>query len=261
MPAVDPHRLNSQIAQLQDVLHDPVAMRWRVRDLLEYYSDRTRRPGGVKRHSDATRSFGVLKPILLELQHSLVTMLADDSDAALSIANELWDEGIREMRIVAIGLLDNVSPDVSLAQIEHWTGLTEDPKIVEKLAAMSFAVWKTAPQAELFQKIKQWITGSNIAYHTFALLVLRRAARDLEMDHLPHIFDLLKDVALQNQASTRSLFLKLLQDLAVESPAETAKFLLNRIEGGDLVVKRMAREILSVFPARQRSRIKQALSP
>jgi len=257
MPAVDPNRLKSQIAKLQALLDDPRALRWRVRDLLEYYSDRTRRLGAA---SDSTRSFGVLKPILQELQRSLVAMLADNSDAALSIANELWSEGFQEMRIVAIGLLENVNPQVSKVQFERWAGLTKDPKIVEKLAQMSFAVWKKEPQAEFFQNIKQWISESNIENHTYALLLLRMAAGDIEMDHLPFIFDILEDVNLQNHASTRALFQKLLHDLAIESPAETAKFLLNKMEEGDSIIKRMARDLIDAFPTRQRGRIRQALS-
>jgi DNA alkylation repair enzyme len=257
MPAVDPHRLKSQIAKLQELLDNPRAFRWRVRDLLEYYSDRTKRPGGV---SDSSHSFGVLKPILRDLQRALVSMLGDDSDATLSIAKELWLDGYREMRIVAIGIMKNVSPQVSKAQFEHWSGLTQDPKIAEKLAQMSFEMWRKEPQADFFQKIKQLISDLNIESQTYALLLLRIAAGDLETDHLPLIYDILEDVNLQKHASTRALFQKLLQDLAIKRPAETAKFLLKKIEEDDVIMKRMARDLLSAFPARQKGRIKQALS-
>lgn len=257
MPAVDPHQLQEQISELQDLVDDPRALRWRMHDLFEYYSDRTKRPPSG---SDSTRSFGVINPILEQIQRALVTALGDDSDAALSIAKELWEDGFREMRIVAIGILENVSPDVSKVQFEHWSGEELDLKIVEKLAQMSFGVWKKELQEDFFKKIEQWISDSNVQYQTYALLLLRMAAGYLELDYSPGIYDILENVDLKNYASTRALFQKLLHDLAIERPAETAKFLLNKIKGGDAIMKRMASELLVAFPERQRGRIKQALS-
>lgn len=254
MPAIDRKRLMRELEELTEALEDPVAFRWKFLNLLEFYADRTRRPG-PKRLSDDTSSLGVPAPVL---ELAIQAVVAQNPDLNPELVQVLWDSGVREARLLAIALALKGGPVQIRSQFEEWAQRSDDPVLHTEMASTGYPHWLAEDKKSLDAKLSNWLGGRSLKMQRFGLEVMRWAAADATFDSLPAIFLGLEKLQFLDRGSNRRALKAVFEVLIERNPGETAGFLLASDQISSL--KWLIREVEILFPAPERERIRQILS-
>jgi hypothetical protein len=257
MPAIDPSRLEQQIARVTEVFGDPARLRSRCLDLLEFYASRIRPNYSVGR-TGTVRSLGVPAPVMRRLEQALGEKAIADSYAGAMAAEILWATPVMETRWLAIGLTEH-QPLTSLPDwIAAWSQSAEDPQLLERLAAGPMRRLRDG-DPELFWRTEAAHLSYQDSASTVALVALQQTIPALEADGLPRVFALLGSTPVPTAGESWRAYLEVLKAAAHRSSPETARFLVDEIEHARPGATRVARQLLADFPPSQRSAVRDAL--
>jgi hypothetical protein len=70
MPAINPEKLAQEIKEIQQAVENPSTLRWRIVNLFEFYSDRTRRSQSTLKLGHADKRYGIPHPVLDTLERA-----------------------------------------------------------------------------------------------------------------------------------------------------------------------------------------------
>jgi hypothetical protein len=257
MPAIDRQRLKRDIEALVETIDDPPALRWKILNLLDFYADRTKRPGETARLSDSTTAYGVPDPVL----HMLIeTMKSAFSEDDVQITKELWGAGARETRLIAISLASQHSPEQIRDRFTQWAKESDDPVVLGELVTQGYEHWIALENIAFTKTVDEWLGGKSAKMQRFGLGVLQRAVSDTHYESLPTIFQLIDKLKPHDRAANRKALQSLFESLVERNPNETAGFLLASFRKTPSKTKRLIRDLLPLFPTPERERLKQALS-
>jgi hypothetical protein len=260
MPAVDPVWLEREVEEIRASLADASAVRHRVIDLLEFFSDRTRHPGASLRLNDVEKNFGAPRPVVRALERGLKEMVSEYPDYEAPISDELWQAEYRESRLIAIALIQRRSfHDVRL-QVETWSQQTEDMDLLKSLAKTLLFKWRDECYVDLPQIISTWLRSGKMPLQTLCILSMQGVVSDKDFDDLPSVFNLVLTHELANDVRLRRIFRNLVQALIHRSAPEAARFLLDLAERDASNGRKLIREFLDQFPDQQQVRLKRVLS-
>jgi hypothetical protein len=260
MPAIRPDRLKREAEELEGLIDNPAALRWRVVDLLEFYADRTRRYGMTERIADATIRFRVPNPVMQALKSALVSSTKQSPENSLVIAQELWSVEVQEARLLAIGVLANAQPDEIIETIAKWVRVTRDSNVLISLANLAYVGLKPQGEETLRDQLEKWLKSRSDPIQRLAIFVLKAAASDSERDRVHMVFETLSNVGFRRGLITQKGYYELLEFLVEKNPAESAGYLLLGLKRGRSNLKALARDLLPNFPRHQRERIEHELS-
>jgi len=105
MPAIQPARLKIQAAQLAEKFTDPPAFTLGLNELLEFYADRTYRPGQASDPQPLLKAYNVPTPVLRQVSKELSKFIVANQDAALALCDALWSKPVLEFRLLAAMVL------------------------------------------------------------------------------------------------------------------------------------------------------------
>jgi hypothetical protein len=259
MPAIDPSRLRHQIEHVAEAFADPARLRSRTLDLLEFYASRVRAGSGGGR-TGTVRSFGVPVAVMRALQQALQERAqAEPHDGAMA-AEMLWAVPVLEARWLAVALLESQHVLSLPGWIAAWAETADDPQLVARLAVGPMRrVWIDAPDL-FWQSAAANLAGEGPAT-TVTLLALEHLLPGLAADDLPRLFTILEASAIPQAGEAWRAYLEMMRALVRRSPAETARFLVDAIEGSRPAAPRVARQLLAEFPTRQHEALREALRP
>lgn len=260
MPAIDPERLSREIEKLHSTLDNPSALRQGLFNILEYYSDRIRRPGAVMQLKHIGKSFGVPRPVMRALRTALLGWITEMQGLDPSLGKELWQSGYREARLLAIDLLLGLPAEETLHQVEAWSLGTDDPNLLVELAQIMVDQWRFEDLGAFSEKISHWLQSKKIQLQMLALCALKYAVVSGKYQDLPLIFQLLRNAPPIRRSVLRTILRELMQSLIHYSASETARFLLDERYSGGMVDLAIIRQLLSSFPPTERDQLKRALS-
>jgi hypothetical protein len=104
MPAIDLARLKKQTAQLADLFDQPADFLRELKEILDYYVNRTLRSQGVA-PSSVLPTYRTPSVVLRQIETELSPVAEKNPIEALELADALWDEGWLETRLLAAFLL------------------------------------------------------------------------------------------------------------------------------------------------------------
>lgn len=260
MPVVNPARLAKQMEDLFAQINDPVAFRRQCLDLLEFYTDRTRRPGTAKGAEDTSKVFNVQQPILRAMSSGLSAHLQGNPSLSEQIAVELWAAGYRETRLLAASILSGQSRAVVAELAEAWVSDCDDRQALSTLASSGIAGWRRADVSGFLERVSIWLDQRSRQLRNFALMALRAAVEDSSFEDLPTVFRMLAGVVERVRGASRQSLFELVRAMARRSPPETARFLLDELNQDSAGARRMIKSTLEAFPERQRDLLEHALS-
>jgi hypothetical protein len=260
MPAIRPARLKRETEELQGLVGDPSALRWRVVDLLEFYADRTKRYGMSERIGDATVRFHVPTPVIQALKSALVGATKQDPDGSLAIAEELWAVEVQEARLLAISVLANAPPDDSIAKIPVWAKASRDSRVLDALANTAYRGLVSQGDENLRDQVGKWLLSRNDPLQKLGIYTLKAAASDDQTDRVHTVFETLLTVGFRKSLISRPGYAPLLEFLILKNPSETAGYLLQGLRRGRGNIKQLVRELIHHFPASQRRRLESEIS-
>lgn len=259
MPAIDPDRLTRQVANVAAAIGDPPELRRRTLDLLEFYADRTRRPGPSTQVDDVPPSFGAPRPVMRSLSATLVRAATGRAERALSAADGLWRADCREARLLAAALVGSVEGEDAAAWVERHAAAADDNVVLSEMAGRGLIGWRMSDPLDFVGHMARWLDSSKRSLQHLALLATTSAVEDPEFRQLPRLFSLLSGRSGSYRGEIRKAFTSAVRALARRSPPETTHFLLAELASGEAGAVRLARNILDALPPDNAGRLRQAL--
>lgn len=207
MPAIDPHRLASEVERLKAQSGEPTLIARETKALLAYYSD----DGRVK----------VPAPVLRALARALEQSSAEHP---LDSPRALWKGGSPEAKVLAAGLLGNVENESVAAVVERWANQDVPTEVVQELGERGTTGWRRAHREHFLKQVVTWLSGKSRRSRVLALYALGGIVTDPRFDDLPVIYSVLED-HLSARGEAREALIALLKMLRQEAPDETALYL------------------------------------
>lgn len=233
MPAITLSRLRQQAALLADHFDEPDAFVRSLHHLLEFYSDRTRRPGQAGTPPPLTQSYRVPAPVLRQVLLELSPHAAADLAAGLALCDRLWDEPILEFRTLAASLLGSLPANPAgpvLERVERWSRADAELRLVHLLVDDGLASARREAPEQALGRIKTWLRSNDPPTRQLGLLALLPSLAAESDAALPELFRLLGPSLRTPAGALRPDLLEVLRALARRSPKESAYLLQQAME-------------------------------
>jgi hypothetical protein len=264
MPAIQLARLKIQSAELVTRYDDPASFARGLHDLLDFYADRTRKPGQAGEPPPLLKPYNVPQPVLRRVKTDLSSSIAMDRESALVLCDTLWAEPYLEFRFLAAGILGLVPadpPDDILERINAWAipGI-EDRLLNEVIKEGLVEVSKSTPERYLDQ-LEEWLTAEEVLSRRVGLKAIAIILADRDFENLPKIFRLLAPLVRSSPSQLRPDLLDVMRSLAKRSPNEAAYFLRQNLTVmvNDDDTAWLIRNSVRYFPEEVQSSLKAAL--
>jgi len=264
MPAIQLARLKIQTAELVTHFDDPTTFVRRLHDLLDFYSDRTRKPGQAGEPPPLIKPYHVPRPVLRQVRNDLVPHIAVDKEAALVLCDTLWGESYLEFRLLAadlLGLIPADSPDEILERINTWAIPGTEDRLLDALVDQGLTqVRKGSPERYIIQ-LEEWLTAEVDFLRRIGLKAISITVSDRDFENLPRLFRLLAPLVRSTPSQLRSDLLDVMRVLAMRSPNESAFFLRQNLTVmiDDDSTAWLIRKSVRYFPEEVQKSLKTAL--
>ena len=248
MPAIQLSRLRIQTAQLADLVSQPDVFVRQLHVLLEFYSDRTHRPGRSAEPPPLIPAYFVPVPVLRQILLEVAPCLSIDQPSGLALCDRLWEQEYHECSLLAarmIGLLPLEPLEPLQLRLDKWIRQDFGP-IQKALLEEGMSRWRKEAPASFLQRIESWLKSSNQQDQVIGLRAMLPLLKDGSFDNLPLLFRLLKPIFQAAPAQIRPDLIDVMEALARHSPKETSYFLRQNMLAQDTAW--VTRQIITVFP-------------
>jgi hypothetical protein len=263
VPAIQPARLRQQVALLAEQFDDPPAYIRSLHLLLDFYSDRARRPGKTGKPGPLLNAYNVRSPVLRMLVQEMSPLIQENPAGGLALCDALWAEAYLEFRLLAAMLLGQIplEPAEEITdRLKSW--ITTDVEFFLIEALLNYGVerlQRERPQVFL-DLIESWMESTKTFPQQLGLRALVRMINDPTFENLPVFFRLIQPLCLAAPAVLRPDLLDVLSALARRSPGETAFFLRQSLMFPDAPdTPWLIRQNLSRFPVELQSSLRLAM--
>ncbi len=257
MPAVSPARLKKDVAQLGDLFTSPDEFGAALGRVLDFYADRTLRPGQSGQPPPLIPAYNVPRPVLRQIETELAQQAAIHPEEALRLADKLWASQELECKLLAIRTLENtpiIFGEEIHARVQAWAQPSEP---AELLAGLFSSAVKTRPQA-ILALVEGWLAIPEAPFQAMGLLALQTLAETGNDDLLPALFRLLGGLVSRTNADTKMKLPELTRMLGRRNPRETAFFLRqNFIITEQAQIGWLIRQTLPAFPVDVQAELRQ----
>ncbi len=235
MPAINLAQLNKETARLADLFDQPEDFILELREMLESYVNRTLRTRDTVAPSSVLPTYRTPSAILRKIESTLRPLAKENADKALELADELWDAGSLETRLLAAYLLGLIPPQEGrlLARLTVWTQKVRDPSVRQSLLTHSLARLRTEAPEDFLSLIAEWLYPHREQFWSNGLQALLPLIKSASFDNLPPVFDIFEPVLETAPPMLQGDTEKVLLALYAASPTETVYFIketLNKSE-------------------------------
>ncbi len=258
MPAIQLERLYRQTAELVEWYLQPDKFVLALRDMFEFYADRTHRRGQSGKSALAIKTYKVPQPVMRRILHELRLPLKADPQAALPLVDALWARPELESRTLAIDILSQLPlflSDEVITRIDHWNRENHEERLLDLLARQAPQTIRQQDQAAFLDYVREWVHSQSFLSQRFGLLALRPLLRDERFSNLPVIYGIIEPLFNDLPKTLRADLLLVVRPLVQRSPKEAA-FFLRQVLGRTEQPKQvhwLVRRLLEDFPADQRA--------
>lgn len=232
MPAIDLARLKKQTAQLGDLFDQPSAFLRQVREILEFYVNRTLRSQGVA-PSSVLPTYRTPVVVLRQLETELGPFAERKPIQALELADALWDEGSLETKLLAAFLLGRIPPQEErlLARLTAWTQAVRDPNVRAALLTTSLTRLRRETPDLFLVLVKEWLHPARQRMWSNGVQALVPLISSPDFDNLPPIFEIVEPIIKASPATLQYDLQELIIALFEASPDETTYFIQQLLKG------------------------------
>ena len=232
MPAIDLARLKKQTAQLGDLFDQPSAFLRQVREILEFYVNRTLRSQGVA-PSSVLPTYRTPAVVLRQIETELGPVAERKPIQALELADALWDEGSLETKLLAAFLLGRIPPQEErlLARLTAWTQAVRDPNVRAALLTTSLTRLRKETPELFLVLVKEWLHPARQRMWSNGVQALVPLISSPDFDNLPPIFEIVEPIIKASPATLQYDLQELIIALFEASPDETTYFIQQILKG------------------------------
>lgn len=227
MPAIDLARLRKQAARLSDFFFVPDEFIRHLHETLDFYVDRSIRKQQAVAPGANLQSYRTPSVILKQIEQELIRPSREDPDAALDLADRLWDEAYLETRVLAAFVLGQIPPQEVrlLARLTAWTQQVYDSNLRAELLNTSLSrLRKEAPDTFL-ELIGEWLQPERTRLWSNGIQAVVSAVSDPQFVNLPPLLKLIEPVVTAAPSKLQNEIEQLVLALYKSSPTETTYFL------------------------------------
>ncbi|MBT3337891.1 MAG: hypothetical protein HN855_11015 [Anaerolineae bacterium] len=251
MPAINLANLNKETARLADLFDEPAAFIRELREILESYVNRTLRTRDTVTPSSTLPTYRTPPAILRKVENMLRPLATENADEALELADELWDAGSLETRLLAAYLLGLIPPQEGrlLARLTVWTQKVRDPNVRSSLLTHSLARLRKEAPEDFLSLIAEWLYPHRQQFWSNGLQALLPLVNTASFDNLPPIFDIFEPVLEAAPTMLQEDIEKMLLALYQASPSETTYFIKETLKKStDQRTAMLLRRLSPTFP-------------
>lgn len=226
MPAIDLARLKKQTARLADLFDQPGGFVRELREVLDYYVNRTLRSQNVA-PSSVLPTYRTPPVVLRHIETELGPLAEQNPLQALELADALWDEGWLETRLLAAFLLGHIPPQEErlLARLTAWTQQVRDPEVRAALLTTSLTRLRKETPDLFLTLVKEWLHPARQRMWSNGIQALVPLVQSPVFDNLPPVLDIVEPIFKASPAALQYDLQQLLKALYQASPQETIFFL------------------------------------
>ena len=278
MTAIHLPRLRKQVNELAPYCSEPVVFLRKLKDLFDFYGDRTLRPRQAAAKPTAIPAANVPQPVLREVASALTPYAASTPHLILDLSRELWKYGWLEHRLLACQLLGKLPPSQAediLEVVDDWCRDNHEDALLHAIAERSLTPLHRHEEDLLIEKAVEWIgvpeqkksgqkmpTAAAVSYQKLGLHTLIPLINDPGFENLPRIYTAIKPILQAPPNVLRPDLLDLIRRLAQRSPQETAFYLRNLYrESPSTSLAWLIRRSLTDFPVETQQGLKEMLNP
>ncbi|MEN8241876.1 MAG: DNA alkylation repair protein [Chloroflexota bacterium] len=279
MPAIHLPRLRKQIHELSDQIADPKLFLSRLKDLFDYYGDRTLRPSQLAAKPTAIPSANVPNPVLRHTINGLSPHALSTPHLILDLCRELWNFGWLEHRLLASQLLGKLpldDPDGITTLVEQWCLDNHEEALLESLSKHSLTQLQTENPNFLIATAAEWIgapetrakqkppipASALINLQKLGLRGLIPLITEPTYENLPRIYNALRPIMADPPKVLRPDLLDIIRSLARRSSAETAYFLRDlACNSPTATLTWLIRRGLNAFPEDTQTSLRELINP
>ena len=226
MPAIDLARLKKQTARLADIFDQPSPFLRELREVLEFYVNRTLRSQSVA-PSSVLPTYRTPVVVLRQIETEIGAVAERQPIQALELADALWDEGWLETRLLAAFLLGRIPPQEErlLARLTAWTQAVRDPEVRAALLTTSLTRLRKETPDLFLVLVKEWLHPARQRMWSNGIQALVPLISSPDFDNLPPIFEIVEPIIKASPGTLQFDLQELITVLYEASPEETTYFL------------------------------------
>jgi len=263
MPAIDLARLKKQTAQLADVFSEPATFLHELREILEFYVNRSLRSQSVA-PSSVLQTYRTPLVVLRQIEKEIGPVAEQQPILALELADALWDEGWLETKLLAAFLLGRIPPQEErlLARLTAWTQAVRDPEVRAALLTTSLTRLRRETPDLFLVLVREWLHPARQRMWSNGVQALVPLISSPEFDNLPPIFEIVEPILKASPATLQYDLQELILTLYEASPDETTYFLQQILKGTKsplpaIALRRMSPELPDELQSSLREMIRQ----
>jgi hypothetical protein len=232
MPAIDLARLKKQTVELADIFGEPTAFLRELREVLEFYVNRSLRSQSVA-PSSVLPTYRTPVVVLRQIEKELGPVAEKQPIPALELADALWDEGWLETRLLAAFLLGRIPPQEErlLARLTAWTQAVRDPEVRAALLTTSLTRLRRETPDLFLILVKEWLHPARQRMWSNGVQALVPLISSPDFDNIPPILEIVEPIIKASPATLQFDLQELIVTLFEASPDETVYFLQQVLKG------------------------------
>jgi hypothetical protein len=227
MPAIDLARLRKQAARLADFFFVPDEFIKHLHELLDFYVNRTVRKPQAAAPGKNLQTYRTPPFIVKQIEYELTPLANENPDAALELADRLWDEEYLETRLLAAFLLGRIPPKEErlLTRLTAWTQQMNDASLRAELLNTSLARMRKEAPDMFIELIAEWLQPGRSRFWLNGIQAVISAVSDPAFVNLPPMLTLLEPVIEAAPSGLQLEIEELILTLYKAYPTETTYFL------------------------------------
>jgi hypothetical protein len=263
MPAIHLPRLRRQAAELAEKYDRPMVFMQELKDLFEFYGDRSRRPSQTGAPPPLIKAYKVPDPVLRRIFLEMAPLVEAEPEKAFALVEILWAEPVFELRLVAgqlLGRIPSSEQERLIEVLEKWVEENEEEGLLENMATQSLACLRSENPEAFTSQIEKWLGSKVIKHQKLGLRALLAQLIETEFENLPVVYRLLLMHIPNAPRGLRPYLLDLVKPLARRSPLETVYFLRQCLASSDNpAIPWLIRRSMELFPKDVQDSLKAAL--
>ena len=264
MPAIDLNRLRKQAARLADFFFVPDEFIHHLKEMLDFYVDRSIRKQAAIAPGENLASYRTPSMILKQIEQEIRRNANEYPEAALELADRLWEEDHLETCLLAAFLLGNIPPKEErlLARLTAWTGQIRDPGLRAKLLDSSLARMRKEAPDQFLELITEWLQPKRTRLWSNGLQASISAIADPQFVNHPPLLKALEPLMEAAPAKLQDEIEEFVLTFYKASPTETIYFLRQVLtDSHDPMTAVTFRRISPAFPNKLKEGIQEFIRP
>lgn len=265
MPAIQPARLKIQATDLCTNATNPEGFCHAFHEFLDYYSDRTFRPGMVGEPPPLLPAYQVPRPVIRAVEKEISQFADDNREAALALADVLWGKNYLEFKLLAASIIGKVPPTPVVSvfrRIESWSGSGTQGRLERALVKSGLERILEEQPDSYFKKDLTWLRSKKLTFNRLGLKALPPLIESGKFEDYPPLFKLLNQKMRLEGRPLKTDILTAIEVLARHSPEETAFFINQTMKsaGENPNIAWYVRKCLDYFPSNLKQMLRETLS-